>query len=573
MNAAIRISGLGLLAVALSLGVQAVLLAAPLLTMHVYDGVLSSRSTDTLMALAFAYVVAVALGGLLRALRAALLSAMAERLARRMQFQTIGAALRRALLGDRTAGLLALSDAAEVRRMLGGTTLSDALDLVALPVALFMLFLLHPLYGWTALAGCVLLGLLGALADRTTRDGVRRAGAMQARCTADLAGRLRQSELLDCLGMLPAVLRRWQPDYLTMLEAQDAAQRRARALQGLAGFTTQMLLLAMACAGGFLVTRDLASPGSILAASLLAGMASAPGARLVAAWRDWAFGLAAFGRLRRTITEDRRADDRPATRPAPAEAGLARPGLVIKHLTLDLPGTGRVLVRDLDLSVMPGQMLLVSGPNGAGKTSLLRAILGLAEPAAGCVLLDGQDSARTPRREIGPRIGYLPQGALLLEGSVLENIARLGPAPAAAAIAAAREAGAHEAIGRLPEGYASGAGPSAGLSGGQRQAVAMARAVFGAPALLVLDEPEAGLDATGIEGLLAAVAAAKARGAVVVLVTHQPGPWSALVDLRLRLRLEGASGAWGLEGASGASDFRDASGAWDLVGRGEEKTA
>jgi ATP-binding cassette subfamily C protein len=532
MNAAIRIPGLGLLAVSLSLGVQAVLLAAPLLTMHVYDGVLSSRSTDTLIALAIAYVVAVALGGLLRALRAALLSAMAERLARRMQFQTIGAALRRALQGDRTAGLLALSDAGEVRRMLGGTTLSDALDLVALPVALFMLFLLHPLYGWTALAGCLLLGLLGALADRTTRDGVRKAGAMQARCTADLAGRLRQSELLDCLGMLPAVLRRWQPDYLAMLEAQDAAQRRARALQGLAGFTTQMLLLAMACTGGFLVTRDLASPGSILAASLLAGMASAPGARLVAAWRDWAFGLAAFGRLRRTI-----ADDKP---------GVAPPGLAIRDLTLDLPGTGRVLVRNLDLAVRPGQVLLVSGPNGAGKTSLLRAILGLAAPAAGGVLLDGRDTARTPRREIGPRIGYLPQGALLLEGSVLENIARLSPAPAAAAIAAAREAGAHEAIGRLPEGYATGAGPSAGLSGGQRQAVAMARAVFGAPSLLVLDEPEAGLDATGIEGLLAAVAAAKARGAVVVLVTHQPGPWAALVDLRLRL--EGAAGAWELVG-------------------------
>ncbi|MGK7870684.1 ATP-binding cassette domain-containing protein [Falsiroseomonas sp. E2-1-a20] len=541
MNAAIRLSGLGLLAVSLSLGVQAVLLAAPLLTMHVYDGVLSSRSIDTLMALAIAYVVAVALGGLLRALRAALLSAMAERLARRMQFQTIGAALRRALLGDRTAGLLALSDAAEVRRMLGGTTLSDALDLVALPVALFMLFLLHPLYGWTALAGCLLLGLLGALADRTTRDGVRRAGAMQARCTADLAGRLRQSELLDCLGMLPAVLRRWQPDYLAMLEAQDAAQRRARALQGLSGFTTQMLLLAMACAGGFLVTRNLASPGSILAASLLAGMASAPGARLVAAWRDWAFGLVAFGRLRRTIAEDQL-----AVRSAQAGALVASPGLVIEGLTLDLPGTGRVLVRDLALEVKPGQMLLVSGPNGAGKTSLLRAILGLAAPADGCVLLDGQDTAGTPRREIGPRIGYLPQGALLLEGSVLENIARLGPAPAAAAIAAAREAGAHEAIGRLPEGYASGAGPSSGLSGGQRQGVAMARAVFGAPSLLVLDEPEAGLDATGIEGLLAAVAAAKARGAVVVLVTHQPGPWVALVDLRLRL--EGAAGAWDLVG-------------------------
>ncbi|MGG5811732.1 ATP-binding cassette domain-containing protein [Falsiroseomonas sp. CW058] len=525
---ALRTGGIAALAVALSVGVQLVLLAAPLLTMHVYDGVMASRSVDTLIVLAGAYLVAIALGGLLRGLRAALLSAVAERLARRLQFQTIGAALRRALRGDRAAGLLALSDAAEVRRMLGGTTLSDALDLVALPAALVVLFMLHPLYGWTALAGCALLAALGAIADRTTRGAVRQAGALQSRCVADLTGRLRQSELLDCLGMLPAVLRRWQPRYLEMLEAQDAAARRARALSGLAGFAQQMLLLAMAVVGGLLVTRDLASPGSILAASLLAGMAAAPGAKLVGAWRDWAFGMAALGRLRRTI-----AGTSPAP-PAPRDPAAA-PGLAFAGLGLAVPGTGQVLLRGLDLHVAPGTLLLVEGGNGTGKTSLLRALLGLVPPAEGRVLLDGHDTARTPRAALGPRIGYAPQGAMLLEGSVLENVARLGDAPAAEAIAAARAAGTHEVIGRLPEGYAHGAGPSAGLSGGQRQAVAMARAMFGAPSLLVLDEPEAGLDATGLGALLRAVAAAKARGAVVVLVSHQPGSWAALADLRLRL--------------------------------------
>jgi ABC-type protease/lipase transport system fused ATPase/permease subunit len=257
----------------------------------------------------------------------------------------------------------------------------------------------------------------------------------------------------------------------------------------------------------------------------------------VAAWRDWAFGAAAFGRLRRLIAGAAAVVPRPALAEAP-------PGLLVEGLTLELPGSGRTLLRDLYLHLAPGRLLLVAGPNGAGKTSLLRALLGIAPPAAGQALLDGADTARTRRREIGPRLGYLPQGALLLEGSVLENIARLGDAPAAEAIAAAREAGAHEPVGRLPEGYASAAGPSAGLSGGQRQLVAAARALFGGPALLVLDEPEAGLDATGIAGLLAAVAAAKARGAAVVLVTHQPGPWAALVDLRLCL--DGAGG-WELE--------------------------
>jgi ATP-binding cassette subfamily C protein len=529
MNAAVlRNASLGLLAVAMALGVQLAALAAPLLTMHVFDGVLSSRSTDTLVVLAGAYLVAVALAGLLRSLRAALLAAIAERVARRLQFQAIGTALRRALRGDRAGGMLALSDAGEVRRMLGGSTLADVLDMVALPAAVLVLFLLHPVYGWTALAGCVLLAVLGAMADRTTRRAVRDAGAMQARCVADLSGRLRQADLLDCLGMLPAVLRRWQPGYLTMLEAQDSAQRRARAIGGLAGFTHQMLLLAMACAGGWLVTRDLASPGSILAASLLAGMAAAPGARLVGAWRDWSFGAASLQRLRGSLAATRAPD------PVPPEAD-APPGLLMRGVSLEVPVTGQVLLRGLDLHLAPGRLLLVAGANGTGKTTLLRALLGLVPPRAGAVLLDGQDTARTPRAAIGPRIGYAPQGALLLEGSVLENIARLTDAPAPAAIAAARDAGAHEAIGRLPEGYGSAAGPSAGLSGGQRQSVAMARAMFGAPSLLVLDEPEAGLDALGVSALLVAVKAARARGAAVVLVSHQPDAWAELADLRLRL--------------------------------------
>ncbi len=533
-----RSAGLVALAVALSLGVQATLLAAPLLTMHVYDGVLASRSADTLVVLALAWLVAIGLGGLLRGLRAALLSAMVERLARRLQFETVGVALRRALVGDRSAGLLALSDAAEVRRMLGGSTLGDALDLVALPAAVLVLFLLHPLYGWTALGFCLALVALGALADRTTRGAVREATALQARTTADLTGRLGQAELLDCLGMLPAVLRRWAPRYVEMLEVGDAAARRARALSGLASFMQGLRLLAIACAGGWLVTRELASPGSILAASLLAAMAAAPGTRLVAAWRDWAFGTAALSRLRRSLAGNRPPAPLPPRQDAP-------PGLVVSGVTLTVPTTGQVLARDVALEVQPGELLLIAGPNGAGKTSLLRAILGIAPPVAGEVLLDGQDTTRTARRGIGPRIGYLPQGGMLLEGSVMENIARLTEAPATEAVAAARDAGVHEVIGRLPEGYASPAGPSSGLSGGQRQAVALARAAFGAPALLVLDEPEAGLDPEGVAALLRAVERAKARGAVVVLVTHGPAAWEALVDHRIRLG--GADGAWEVE--------------------------
>lgn len=523
----------------LSISLQAMLLVVPLLTMHVYDGVLASRSMDTLLVLAAGYAVTVVLVGLLRGLRAALLAALAERWGRLLQLRGLGAAVRAAVGGDRRAGLVAVQDAGEVRRMLGGGTAGDALDLIAMPAALALLFLLHPLYGWVAVGGCVALALLGALADRTTRGLVREASAAQTRTMADLTGRLRQPDLLDSLGMLGTVLRRWRTQQLRTLELADAAQRRARALTGFSSFSGQMLQMAMVASGAWLVTVHEASPGSILAASLLAGMATAPGTRLVAAWRDWSYGAAALRRLRAAITR--------AAPPAPAAVQTDAPeGLSVQGLTVTLPD-GRVLLRDLDLHLAPGRALLLLGPNGVGKTSLLRAVLGLAAPGSGRALLDGRDTYRTPRGVIGPQLGFLPQGGLLLEGTAVENIGRFAGGSAAEAVAAARDAGVHDAIGRLPLGYASPAGPSAGLSGGQRQMVALARALYGRPRLVVLDEPEAGLDAEGREALRDAVRRAKEWGAAVLLVTHQPAEWNGIIDLRLHLEKDGG---WRLEDAA-----------------------
>lgn len=521
------------LCILLSVALQAAMLAVPLLTMHVMDGVLATRSLATLGALAAGFVVAIVLGGLFRHLRAALLATATESSARRLQNRALRAAVGRALQGDRTAGAMALQDVAELRRFLGGGTLAEMMDLVAMPVALAVLFLLHPLFGWVGVAGCVLLGLLGWLADATTRGALAGASAEAARVSAQLGGRLRQRDLVEGLGLLPAIVGRWHPQYLRAIGQLDAAQLRVRTLQGFARFATLLFQGGMAAIGAWLVIGQHAAPGSIIAAAMLAGMATAPVARLVATWRDWAFARLAWSRLRRLIA------DLP---PAPAQAPAPPPeaGLSVQDLTVTPPGRNAPLVRDLSLRLAPGEALAITGRNGTGKTTLLRTLLGLVPAEAGRVALDGLDTHRAARAVIGPRIGYLPQEAQLLDGNVLDNIRRFGGGTAEQAVAAARQAGAHEAIGRLPQGYATACGPAQGLSGGQRRLVGFARALFGEPRLLVLDEPEAGLDARAIEGIRAAVVSFRAAGGMVVLVTHQPEAWRGLLNHVLHLQGDGA---------------------------------
>ncbi len=533
-------------AVLLSAAVQGTLLVSPLLTMHVFDGVLESRNLSTLWVLSLAFTVSLLLGGLLRHLRAALLTGLAERLGRRLQLQALTASVRLATGGERLLPMQALQDVAELRRLLGGSLLANLLDLLAIPLALGFLFLLHPYFFAVALVAAIFKAVLTALADRATRGLVREATVASNRSSAELTGWLQQQDTVMGLGLLPAVLRRWQPTWLAAMEQQDAAQRRVKALQALLQLATFAQQIAVVTMGAWLLVRREASPGAMMAATTMLAFATNPIATLAAQWRDWSHGIAAWGRLRNLAR-----DGAPPLPQAP-DATVAD-GLVFDGVTLTPPGADKVLVRDLSLRLPPGEAWLLVGPNGAGKTTLLRATLGLAAPQQGRILLDGQDSFRADRSALGARIGYLPQEAQLLEGSVISNIARFTGDHAATAVSAARRAGAHGPIGRLPRGYDSEAGPMAGLSGGQRRLVAMARALHGSPRLLVLDEPEAGLDAAARAALREAVMAAKQDGSVVLLVTHDATPWAEVVDGVLRLD---GKGGWTAEPATAGEDAR-----------------
>jgi ATP-binding cassette subfamily C protein len=512
----------------MSIARQAFTLATPLLTMHVFDGVITDGNVDTLTVLSLAFAVAVVMAGVLRAVRASLLSALAEDLTRRLSIETLTTAVRSALAGSRKPALAALQDQSELRRFLGGGSLADMFDMVAMPLLLFVLWLLHPAYAVVAGGACLVLGLLGLLLDRTTRGMLRAASDQQLRNSGELQGRLRQSDLLEGLGMLSAVVRRWEPAQAEALHATDRAQSRARALRGLTEFTSFAAQGVVVVVGIILAVNNQASPGSVIAAMMLAGSATQPAMRIVLSWREWALAGLAWRRIQELFAEH----GPPA--PPPDRTDLA-PGLILWGVDFAPAAATRPVLAGLSLHCPPGTLTLVVGPNGAGKSSALRAALGLLPESTGIVALDGIDLRAGDRARLGGAIGYLPQDVQLLEGSVLDNIARFGPEDPEGAVMAARAAGAHAMIGRLQQGYATEAGPGGGLSNGQRRLIGLARALYGGPRLLVLDEPEAGLDAEAKQAVRAGVLAARAGGAACLIVSHDPALWEGQVDQTLRL--------------------------------------
>jgi ATP-binding cassette subfamily C protein len=524
-------------ALGLSIARQALALATPLLTMHVFDSATEASSLDTIAVLAIAFVVALLMSAAMRAVRASLMSAMSEDLARRLTLDALQAAVRSALAGSRKPGLAALQDTAELRRFLGGGTLADLFDMVSIPITLLVLWLLHPVYAVATAACCAAIALLGVVLDRTTRGIVRDASDQQLQTMGELQGRLRQTDMLEGLGMLAAVVRRWQPAQAVSLQRADHAQARARAVRGITEFATYCTQGLCVIVGTVLAISDQTSPGSIVAAMMLAGTAVQPMARVVLAWRDWAYSALAWRRLQELFVDHAAPEPR-----APDPDGVE--GLWLREVSWTPPEASRPVIRDLSLHCAPGTLTLVVGQNGAGKSTLLRLALGLLKPEAGQVTLDGQDTHHVARGTIGPRIGYMPQDVQLLDGSVLENIARFGPDAAATAVDAARMAGAHEMIGRLPQGYAAEAGPSGTLSMGQRRMIGLARALHGSPRLLVLDEPEAGLDRPGRDAARAGVLAAREAGAACLVVSHDPALWAGQVDQLLTL---GKRGQWSVE--------------------------
>jgi PrtD family type I secretion system ABC transporter len=505
-----------LLAAWASLVLNLALLVPSIYMLQVFDRVFASRSLETLVMLAALAGAALLLGWCMDRARTVLLLRAGLALDERLSLPALEAMLVDSAMAAGQVPRALLNDVARLRSFLASPAVQALFDAPWLPVYLLVITALNPLLGAAALASAVTLFALGFVSERLLRRDAAEAVQASQRAAHRVEALLRQAEVVLGLGMLGRALAWWGADHRAALAAQQRAGHAAAALAATGRALRQGVQVLMLTLGAWLVVAGHASPGVMVATTVLLGRALQPVEHLIAGWKALLDVRAAWQRLQVQRGAD---DEREAALRLPAPRGE----LCLERVSLLGSAGAAPLLKQASLALVPGECLGIVGPSGAGKTTLLRVMLGLRRPQAGTVRLDGVELHAWPREQLAEAFGYLPQDVQLFAGTVAQNIAQLGEVDAARVVEAARLAGVHEMIARLPQAYDSEIGEAgAVLSGGQRQRIGLARALYGAPRVLVLDEPDANLDAAGEQALRAAIDSLKQAGTAIVLVSHHP---------------------------------------------------
>lgn len=488
--------------------------------MLVYDSVLPSRSIPTLVGLFAMLVLLYVFQSVFDAIRSEALLGVAngvhDDLFEAVHYATVTRPLR--MGNDKGDGLQFTRDLDSIHTFLASSGPIALIDLPWVIVFMLVLFALHWWLGVTALLGCVVMAVLALVSNRRTQEGSREIANITGRRSAAALSEIRFAESALAMGMQERLVARtsgWENGFIA---AQSYLSRTVSRLGG-ASKTFRMLLQSLILTvGALLVIDNKASGGVILASSVLSGRALAPVDMAIANWKGLVSARTGWNRVVQAIATFRK--------PAPRSVALARPTgeLSIRDIWVAPPGTQRFTLQGVSMTLTPGQVLAVIGPSAAGKTTLVRAILGIWKPNRGEVRLDGATLDQWDPEVLGSFFGYVPQTVDLVDGTIGQNIARFDPdATSEQIVAAARAAGMHEAILALPDGYETPVSAGAvELSAGQRQRVGLARALYGDPFLLVLDEANSNLDATGDAALANAIAGVQARGGIVIMITHRP---------------------------------------------------
>ncbi len=519
-----------------SLFINLLLLVPVIYMLQVYDRVLASSSVSTLLMLTLIAVFLFLVMGGLEWVRSQILVATGTRLDHLLGGRVFDAVFTQTLgSGGKLASAQPLGDLLQLRQFLTGPGLFAFFDAPWLPIYIAVMFLFHPAFGVVAIISAVVLLALAIWNEFATRDDLKEANRHSMESSNYTQRNLRNAEAIDAMGMLPRIRARWQAKQDVLLALQSRASRKGGLITAFSKtfrLTVQSLALGL---GAYLAIQREITPGIVIAGSILLGRALAPLDLLINTWRGFLAARDSYSRLDSLL---RTMPLREPPMPLPAPRGV----LSVEKLVITPPGAPAAVIKGISLTVEPGTMLAMIGPSAAGKSTLARAMLGIYSPAAGTVRLDGAELEQWSREALGEHVGYLPQDVELLDGSIGENIARFGSVDAEKVVAAAQAAGVHAMILRQPQGYDTRIVGNV-LSAGQRQRIGLARALYGNPQVIVLDEPNSNLDQEGDAALAGALAQLKQAGHTLVVVTHRNNLLS-LTD-RVLLLIDGQAAAYG----------------------------
>ncbi len=494
--------------------------------LQIYDRALASGSVPTLAAISVLAIGLYFFQGMFDIIRSQVLVRIGARVDRQLAPLAHEVAIDMPRFGYSNAEALERGrDVDTVRSFLGSAGPAAMFDLPWVPLFLIFVYLLHPLLGALTIAGAFVLTCIAITTELMTRAhaGAAHQAAITRNAIAD--SNTRNSEILKAMGFAGQAVKRFHKANDKHLTLQTRTSDISGTFAAVSRVLRMMLQSAVLGLAAYLTIMGQLSSGAIIAATIASARAMAPIDAAIANWKQFVQARMSWGRVHETVTKL-------LSLTPPMELPAPRQSLKVEGITVASPGAGRVLLSDVSFRLEAGQALGVIGPSGGGKSTLARALTGIWPSLRGAVRLDDADLSQYGDAALGKVVGYLPQDVSLLDASIAENIARLADdASPASIVAAAQEAAVHDMIVRMPEGYQAAIGPQGvSLSGGERQRIGLARALYGKPFVVVLDEPNSNLDAEGEAALTQAIQAVKKRGGIVIVIAHRP---SALVAVDL----------------------------------------
>ena len=496
--------------------INILMLVPSIYMMQVYDRVLASRNEFTLLMLTIMALGLYALISGLEQIRSMVVIRIGAKMDAYLNQRVYTAAFEQNLKRSGINAGQALNDLTTIRQFVTGNGMFAFFDAPWFPVYLLVIFIFNFWLGIFALVSTILLVSLAWINELVSKKPLTEANTLAVTSSAVATNNLRNAEVIEAMGMLPNMRRRWYALHEKFLALQAEASQKAATVTAITKFvqiTTQSLILGVAA---FLVIKGEVTAGMMIAASILLGRAISPVQQVIGVWKQWSGVVSAYKRLDELLVNNPK---RGEAMPLPAPKGQ----LSVEAITAAPPGSQVPILKNVSFGLNVGDVLGLIGPSGSGKSTLARLLVGVWPSAMGKVRLDGADIYQWNKDQLGPNIGYLPQDIELFAGSISDNIARFGEINSEQVIEAAQTAGVHDMILRLPEGYDTVIGDGgAGLSGGQKQRIGLARALYGNPAFLVLDEPNSNLDDVGEVALTQAVLKLREAGKTVILISHRP---------------------------------------------------